>query len=129
MPRTYAMVGAWQVQGFGMFSLIEKATGRWVGRVGPWFPEEWPGTEIGWTLAREAWGRGYATEAATVATDWAFDHLGWTDVIHSIAPDNVASQRVAEKAGFTKAREIETEVEAFRNPPVKAAARMVDGGP
>jgi RimJ/RimL family protein N-acetyltransferase len=97
-----AMVGAWQVQGFGMFSVIEKARGRWVGRVGPWFPEEWPGTEIGWTLAREAWGRGYATEAATAATDWAFDHLGWTEVIHSIAPDNIASQNVARRLGSTR---------------------------
>jgi RimJ/RimL family protein N-acetyltransferase len=94
-----AMVGAWQVQGFGMFSVIEKATGSWVGRVGPWFPEEWPGTEIGWTLSRASWGRGYATEAATAATDWAFDRLGWTEVIHSIDPANVASQQVARRLG------------------------------
>jgi RimJ/RimL family protein N-acetyltransferase len=96
------MVGAWHIQGFGMFSLVEKASGRWVGRVGPWFPEEWPGTEIGWTLPRSVWGRGYATEAATAATDWAFDHLGWTEVIHSIAPDNTASQHVAMRLGSTR---------------------------
>jgi RimJ/RimL family protein N-acetyltransferase len=97
-----AMVGAWEVQGFAMFSLIEKATGRWVGRVGPWYPEEWPGTEIGWTLCRDTWGRGYATEAATAATEWAFEHLGWTDVIHSIDPANVASQHVALRLGSTR---------------------------
>jgi RimJ/RimL family protein N-acetyltransferase len=97
-----AMVGAWQVQGFGMFSVIEKATGRWVGRVGPWFPVEWPGTEIGWTLSRDVWGRGYATEAAIAATDWAVDHLGWTDIIHSIDPANTASQHVALRLGSSR---------------------------
>jgi RimJ/RimL family protein N-acetyltransferase len=97
-----AMAGAWHLQGFAMFSVIEKASGRWIGRVGPWFPELWPGTEIGWTLARDTWGRGYATEAATIATDWAFDHLGWTEVIHSIDPANVASQQVAMRLGSTR---------------------------
>jgi RimJ/RimL family protein N-acetyltransferase len=97
-----AMAGAWQIQGFGMFSVIEKASGRWIGRVGPWFPEQWPGTEVGWTLARDSWGRGYATEAATIATDWAFDELGWSEVIHSIDPANVASQQVAMRLGSTR---------------------------
>jgi RimJ/RimL family protein N-acetyltransferase len=82
-----------------MFSVIERETGRWVGRVGPWRPEGWPGTEIGWAIVRDRWGRGYAGEAAVAATNWAFDALGWTDVVHSIAPENVASQRVAEKLG------------------------------
>lgn len=82
-----------------MFSVIEKATGRWIGRVGPWMPEGWPGSEIGWSIVRDCWGRGFATEAASVTADWAFDHLGWTEMIHSIAPDNTASQGVARKLG------------------------------
>jgi RimJ/RimL family protein N-acetyltransferase len=94
-----AMVGAWHVQGFAMFSLIEKVSGRWLGRVGPWLPEGWPGTEVGWGLARAAWGKGYATEAATAAIDWAFAALGWDEVIHTIAPDNHASKRVAARLG------------------------------
>lgn len=93
------MVGSWHALGFAMFSVYEKSSGRWVGRVGPWQPEGWPGTEVGWAIARDCWGRGYAVEAAIASTNWAFDTLGWTDVIHSIAPDNVASQRVAEKLG------------------------------
>ena len=44
-------------------------------------------------------GRGFATEGAIAATEWALDHLGWTEVIHSIDPANVASQRVARKLG------------------------------
>ena len=93
------MIGAWHAIGFAMFSVIEKSTGRWLGRVGPWQPEAWPGTEIGWSIVRDCWGQGYAVEAAIASTDWAVDTLGWTDIIHSIAPDNVASQRVAQKLG------------------------------
>jgi RimJ/RimL family protein N-acetyltransferase len=93
------MIGAWHAHGFAMFSVIEKATGRWVGRLGPWCPEGWPGTEVGWAIARESWGQGYAPEGSIAAIDWAFDHLGWSTVIHSIAPDNLASIRVAEKLG------------------------------
>jgi RimJ/RimL family protein N-acetyltransferase len=94
-----SMAGAWQLQGFAMFSVIERSTGRWIGRLGPWQPDGWPGTEVGWGLVRECWGRGYATEGAAASIDWAFSKLGWTDVIHCIAPDNHASQAVARKLG------------------------------
>ncbi len=94
-----ATLGSWYLQGFGMFSVIEKASGRWVGRVGPWRPEGWPGTEVGWSIIREAWGRGYAPEAATVAIDWAFDHLDWDEVIHTLDPRNDNSKAVAAKLG------------------------------
>jgi RimJ/RimL family protein N-acetyltransferase len=93
------MIGAWHAQGFAMFSVFEKSTGRWVGRLGPWMPEGWPGSEIGWAIVRDCWGRGYATEGAIAATDWAFDTLGWTEIIHSISPQNIPSQRVAQKLG------------------------------
>lgn len=93
------MSGAWFSRGFSMFSVIEKATGRWVGRLGPWQPEGWPGTEVGWGLAREAWGKGYATEGAAAAIDWAFRELGWTEVIHTIEAANVNSQAVAKRLG------------------------------
>lgn len=94
-----AMAGAWTIQGFAMFSVIEKATGRWVGRLGPWRPEGWPGTEVGWGLCRAAWGKGYATEGAAATIDWVFDHLGWTEVIHCIAPENEPSKAVARRLG------------------------------
>jgi RimJ/RimL family protein N-acetyltransferase len=94
-----AMAGAWAMQGYGMFSVIEKASGCWIGRLGPWQPLGWPGTEVGWGLRQEAWGRGYATEGASAAIDWAFAHLGWREVVHTIAPDNHASQAVARRLG------------------------------
>lgn len=94
-----AMVGAWSLNGFSMFSIIEKESGRWVGRGGPWHPEGWPGREVGWGIASSAQRRGYAKEAATRALDWVFDELGWTEVLHCIAPDNVASIATALSLG------------------------------
>ncbi|MDR3509619.1 MAG: GNAT family N-acetyltransferase [Caulobacteraceae bacterium] len=96
-----SMAGAWSIQGFGMFSVIEKASGQWVGRLGPWLPEGWPGPEVGWGIARSAWGKGYATEGAIAAMDFAFERLGWTEAIHSIDADNTASQGVARRLGST----------------------------
>jgi RimJ/RimL family protein N-acetyltransferase len=96
-----AMAGSWSLHGFSMFSVVERATGRWVGRLGPWRPEGWPGTEVGWGLVKGVWGKGYATEGATAAIDWAFDTLGWTEVIHSIDPANGASKHVAMRLGST----------------------------
>lgn len=93
------MAGSWGLKGFGMFSVIEKASGEWIGRLGPWQPEGWPGTEIGWGLRKSAWGKGFATEGSTAAIDWAFDHLGWTEVIHCIAPENVSSTSLAVRLG------------------------------
>jgi RimJ/RimL family protein N-acetyltransferase len=97
--RFLQMPGAWSVQGFAMFSIVEKSSGRWLGQAGPWQPEGWPGNEVGWTFHPDAWGRGYATEAAKAAMDWAFAHLGWDDVIHCIDPDNAPSQRLAARLG------------------------------
>lgn len=93
------LAGSWALLGYGMFSVIEKASGQWIGRLGPWQPEGWPGTEVGWGIAREAQGKGYATEGASAAIDWAIDHLGWTDIIHCIDPANTPSQRVAQRLG------------------------------
>ena len=93
------MAGSWVVSGFGMFSVIEKASGRWVGRVGPWQPLGWPGTEVGWGVIRSVWGKGYAYEASVAAMDFAVDVLGWSDIIHSIHPDNTRSQTLAARLG------------------------------
>jgi len=93
------MIGAWHMAGYAMFSVIEKSSGRWIGRVGPWRPYDWPGTEIGWGVARDVWGKGYALEASIAAMDFAVDELGWTDIIHTINPANLASQKLAARLG------------------------------
>jgi RimJ/RimL family protein N-acetyltransferase len=104
-PRSVAwrgfmtIAGAWHLQGFSMFSVIHKTTGDWIGRVGPWMPDGWPGPEVGWGIVRRCWNQGYATEAAAASIDWAFENLGWDRVIHPIDPENEASRAVARKLG------------------------------
>lgn len=93
------ITGAWMIRGFSMFSVIEKETGQWIGRLGPWQPEGWPGTEVGWGLLKSAWGRGYAVEGASAAMDYAVDILGWDEIIHCIEEENTPSIRVAERLG------------------------------
>ena len=97
--RFLQMPGAWMVQGFAMFSVEEKSSGRWMGQAGPWCPDGWPGTEVGYSFHMDARGKGYATEACAAAMDYAFDTLGWDEVIHSISPENTASQTVAQRLG------------------------------
>ena len=93
------MAGAWHLEGLAMFSVLDKTTGEWLGRIGPWFPREWPGREVGWGLLSKAWGQGYAVEAAVAAMDYVVDVLGWDDIVHTIAPENRASAAVATKLG------------------------------
>src|ERR1700754_2093778 len=99
-----SVAGAWTIQGYSMFSVIEKATGRWIGRLGPWQPADWPGAEVGWGIVRDSWGKGSATEGASAAIDYVFDCLGWPDMIHCIEPENVNSQNVAKRLGSTLLR-------------------------
>ncbi|MEP6637515.1 MAG: GNAT family N-acetyltransferase [Acidobacteriota bacterium] len=93
------LIGHWELRSYGHFAVEEKASGNFIGRLGFLNPEGWPGFEIGWTLAREAWGKGYATEGARVALEYAFADLDRAHVISLIHPDNQASMRVAERLG------------------------------
>ena len=94
-----SLLGAWQARGYELFAVIERDTGRWMGRVGPHYPEGWPGYEVGWGLRREFRGRGYAHEAAVAAMDFAVDVLRWEQVIHCIAPGNEPSIALARRLG------------------------------
>ncbi|MGE4063832.1 MAG: GNAT family N-acetyltransferase [Rhodospirillaceae bacterium] len=93
------LAGHWALRGFGMWALEDKAGGRVVGYSGPYFPETWPDREIGWTIGREHWGKGYASEAARRALGYARDALRWPRVIHVIDPANTRSIAVAERLG------------------------------
>jgi RimJ/RimL family protein N-acetyltransferase len=95
------MAGCWALRGFGMFSVIERQSGRWIGRVGPWRPEGWPGNEVGWGILREFEGNGYAFEASVAAIDWAFDVLAWESVIHCVPEVNLRSRALAQRLGST----------------------------
>jgi RimJ/RimL family protein N-acetyltransferase len=98
--RNVAMLrGHWHFRGFGQWTVVEKATGEVVGRVGLWYPEGWPGVELGWIIRRDRWGNGLATEAASAALDWGWRHVATDHIISLIQPENSASIRVAEKVG------------------------------
>lgn len=93
------LIGHWQLRGYGHWAVEEKASGHIIGRIGFLNPEGWPGFEIGWTLGREYWGKGYAAEGARRALHYAFTELDRDHVISLIHPDNQASIRVAERLG------------------------------
>ena len=100
--RSMAMqLGHWQLRGFGQWAVEEKASGDFVVRLGLYYPESWPGQELGYALARTYWGKGYATEGAAAARDFAFNALGWDELISIISPLNLRSQGVAERLGET----------------------------
>ncbi len=98
--RNMAMIlGHWQLRGYGLWAVEEKESGRLIGRAGFFYPEGWPGFELGWLLSRQHWGRGFATEAARAALDFAFTRLDKPRVISLIRPGNHRSIRVAERLG------------------------------
>jgi RimJ/RimL family protein N-acetyltransferase len=99
------MIGSWVVNGFSMFSVIEKSTGRWVGRLGPWRPEGWPVAEIACSFVVDTWGTGYAVEGMTAAFDWAVDALGWTEILHCIDAKNIAAQKLGLRLGARRLRQ------------------------
>jgi RimJ/RimL family protein N-acetyltransferase len=103
--------GMWAVMGYGAWAVEEKATGDYVGTVGTFEvkrgidPALEGMPEAGWTLTPRVHGRGYATEAARAALAWTDAALGYPCLFCIIAPENLASIRVAAKCGFRPWRE------------------------
>lgn len=110
--RIEAYRRAWELDGFGHFMLVPRDSGEAIGRVGllVWDTATWEhGTrhdigdegqlELGWTLERTAWGKGYATEGALAVRDWVMGELRPERLISLIHADNVRSMRVATKIG------------------------------
>ncbi len=91
--------------GWGLWAVEVVADGRFVGFTGlavPAWPTPFrPTVEVGWRLARRAWGRGYATEAATGALEHAFERLGLDEVVSFTATTNVRSVGVMRRLGMT----------------------------
>jgi RimJ/RimL family protein N-acetyltransferase len=101
------MAGHWALHGFGMFVVEEKSTHKYIGRVGPWCPPGWPGFEVGWGIAKEFRGNGYAVEAARASIDWVFATFEIDRIVHCIDVENAPSQRVALRLGARKDREVD----------------------
>ena len=97
-----AVMGQWALRGYGVWAVEEKTSGALAGRVGLVHPEGWPGLEVGWTLGRAHWGKGYATEAALASMDYAFTTQALPKLISLIHDTNTASQAVAKRIGETR---------------------------
>jgi RimJ/RimL family protein N-acetyltransferase len=95
------IIGHWQLRGYGLWAVEERTSGQLIGRIGCYYPDGWPGFEIGWALRREAWGFGFAAEGARAALRFAFEELGEPHVISLIRQGNERSIRVAERLGET----------------------------
>lgn len=101
------IVGNWHLRGLGMWAVEEKASGEMIGRAGLLEPGGWPGTEIGWLIARGHWGKGYANEAARCCLDWSVEPLGRNYLICLIRLGNTLSIWVADKFAMTLGGDIE----------------------
>jgi RimJ/RimL family protein N-acetyltransferase len=99
--REMAMLaGHWALRGYGTWAVEERESGRFAGRLGLHYPEGWPDRELGWALARECWGRGYAAEGCRVALEYAFTTLGWPRAVSLIHSQNERSKRLATRLGM-----------------------------
>lgn len=100
-------IGHWVLRGYGLWAVEERDTGALVGRIGLLNPPDWPGVEVAYTLGKEWWGQGYATEGAAAARDWGFRHLEVDELISLIDPANAASIAVATRLGETRRGEFD----------------------
>lgn len=94
-----ALVGHWQLRGYGRFMVADAETDAALGVIGPFLPADWPEPEIAWSVFGDAEGRGIAQEAALAARAFAYDTLGWTTAISMIDPANTRSAALARRLG------------------------------
>lgn len=92
--------------GFGLWAIEVAADRQFIGFTGlsvPRFDAHFtPAVEVGWRLARSAWGRGYATEAARAALEYGFARVGLPAIVSFTAAVNARSRRVMERLGMSR---------------------------
>jgi RimJ/RimL family protein N-acetyltransferase len=107
----------WEEHGFGLWAIEERSSGALIGRTGLWHHDDWTASphdaEVGWTLARDRWGQGLATEAGAASLRFGFETKGMDQIISIAHRKNLASQRVMQKLGLHRAGEA-----VFRETPV-----------
>lgn len=90
----------WDKEKIGFCALFEKKTGKFVGWCGLWILEETGETEVGYAIAKEFWGQGFAAEAARVFLDYGFNNLELDKIVAVASRKNTGSRRVMEKIGM-----------------------------
>lgn len=96
--------------GYSVLVVERKSDGAYLGQIGLLHWDDVDGredVEVAYMLAADAWGQGYATEAARACRDWAFERLGVDRVVSFIAPANEPSMRVAERNGMTRIKRLD----------------------
>lgn len=94
----------WEERGHGLVAVIERTTGRFLGRSGLKFWPQFDETEVGWTLRSDAWGQGFATEAGRACLEWGFEAFDLPYLTAMILPDNQRSIHVAGRLGMRPLR-------------------------
>ena len=123
--RLTRIAGHWALRGYGMFAVVEKSSGALVGEVGLFdgcrglSPDFDDAPEAGWILASAAHGKGYAAEAADAAHRWFAATHGERRSVCIIAPENLASFRVAHKLGYKSFGQVD-----YQNGPVVMLERI-----
>lgn len=103
--RWAADVALWSLRGYGAFGIEDRASGAYLGEVGVYQPEGFPGPELGWFVVPEAEGRGIASEAARAVMVWLRETFGWDEIVSIIEPENTRSIALAHRlGGVTDAR-------------------------
>jgi RimJ/RimL family protein N-acetyltransferase len=95
----------WHQHGYGRMAITDRRSGRLLGRSGLMYLAQFAETELGWTLRREAWGHGYATEVARACADWAFEDFEIPYLTSLIERGNERSIGVANRLGMTPIRD------------------------
>ena len=94
------MADKWDSDKIGFFGVIEKETKKFIGWCGLWHLAETDEIEVGYAIAKEFWGKGYATEAAFRFLEYGFADLGLNKIVAVAFPENQASQNVMKKLGM-----------------------------
>jgi RimJ/RimL family protein N-acetyltransferase len=105
LRRLEADALTWAQRGHGLFKAVHRDDGRFLGRVGLRYWPQFDETEVGWTLRRQEWGQGFATEAAAAVAAWGFRELADRYLTSYIEPRNARSIAVAERLGMTPLRD------------------------
>ena len=96
-----AIIGHWDIRGFGLFAVTETGNDQALGLVGQWYPVDWPEHELGWLIFDGHEGKSIAYEAANAARNYAYTKLGWTTAVSYIDQNNARSIKLADRLGCT----------------------------
>ncbi len=114
-----AEIGHWDIRGYGMWMIHDRATDETYGMAGGWFPAMWPEPEIAWFIWPEKAGRGFALEAVDAARRWLYREKGWEGAVSYLDAYDLDSVRLAERLGAKRDPEavmIDKDDSVYRHP-------------